>query len=88
MTANESLDVIVDVWAIDTLGGGSEMKLMTYTLTNARVVSIRSWAPNRSDTAAQTYPPAEEVAFTYQTILVTYGPKSVESQDNWNESTE
>lgn len=88
MTTGESLTVIVDVWAIDAFGGGSEMKLMTYTLTNARVVSIRSWAPNRSDTAAQNYPPAEEVAFTYQKITVTFGPKSIESVDNWNDSTQ
>ena len=84
MTTSENLtSVIIDVWTPGATG--AEIKLMTYTLTNARIVSLRPWMPNHSDASAQTYPPAEEIAFTYQRISVMYQPGGIESTDDWNE---
>lgn len=85
MTAGESLSsVVIDIWT--ALPTGIETKLLSYTLTNARIVSLRPWMPNRSDSSALTYPPAEEIAFTYQTIRVTYWNGGIESVDEWNGS--
>lgn len=83
MVNNENLtSVAIDVWAPGT-AGGTEVKLMTYKLTNARIVSLRPWMPNRSDTSAQSYPPAEEIAFAYQKITVTFDPTGATATDNW-----
>jgi type VI secretion system Hcp family effector len=62
---------------------GAEVKLLTYTLTNARIVSLRPWMPNHSDASAVNYPPAEEIAFTYQSISVLYLNGGIESTDEW-----
>ena len=86
MTTGESLSsVVIDIWTPSTTTG-VEVKLLSYTLTNARIVSLRPWMPNRSDASALTYPPAEEIAFTYQTIKVTYWNGGIESVDEWNGS--
>jgi len=83
MTSGENLSsVVVDVWSVNATG--LEAKVMTYTLTNAHIVSIRPWMPNHSDLSAQSYPPAEEIAFTYQTITVRFQPTGTESTDAWN----
>ena len=82
MTTSEDLSsVVIDVWTPTSVG--AEVKLLTYTLTNARIVSLRPWMPNRSDASAQSYPPAEEIAFTYQTIKVLYWNGGIESVDEW-----
>ena len=73
--------VVIDVWTPTAVG--SEIKLMTYTLTNARIVSLRPWMPNRSDASALSYPPSEEVAFTYQKISVLFPEGGIESVDEW-----
>jgi type VI secretion system secreted protein Hcp len=86
MTSGENLStVVIDVWTPTAVG--TELKLVTYTLTDARIVSLRPWMPNHSDPSAQTYPPAEEIAFTYQSIKVTYQPGGTESSDDWNASS-
>lgn len=85
MTTGEALSsVVIDVWTPTQLG--VESKLLTYTLINARIVSLRPWMPNRSDPSAVSYPPAEEIAFTYQTIKVVYTIGGIESSDDWNAS--
>ena len=85
LTTGENLtSVVIDVWTPTAVG--AEVKLMTYTLTNAHIVSLRPWMPNKSDASAQTYPPAEEIAFTYQRITVLYQPGGIESSDDWNPS--
>lgn len=65
---------------------GTEQQYFTYTLTNVRVVSMRTWNPNKLDAAATTYIPCSEVAFTYQTITWTYNDGGVEHQDSWEEN--
>lgn len=85
MTTGESLSsVVIDIWT--PTATGAETKLLSYTLNNARIVSLRPWMPNRSDASALTYPPAEEIAFTYQAIKVTYWNGGIESVDEWNGS--
>lgn len=83
MTSGENLStLVIDVWSLNPTG--LETKVVTYTLTNARIVSIRPWMPNHSDVSAQSYPPAEEIAFTYQKITVRFQPTGIESIDSWN----
>jgi len=83
LTTGENLtSVVINVWTPSAVG--TEIVLMTYTLTNARIVSLRPWMPNHSDASAVNYPPSEEIAFTYQRITVTYQPGGVESVDDWN----
>ena len=82
LTDNESLSsVVIDVYAPGETT--AEIKLLSYTLINARIVSLRPWMPNRSDASAVNYPPAEEIAFTYQTIKVVYHNGGIESTDDW-----
>ncbi|MBM3845196.1 MAG: type VI secretion system tube protein Hcp [Verrucomicrobia bacterium] len=82
MARNESLkSVTIDIWAIDRFG--AERKIITYTLKNAQIVSLRSWMPNKSDTSAAGYPPAEEVAFVYEKIEVTWHDGGVKGEDDW-----
>lgn len=84
MTTSENLtSVVVDVWV--TGGGGFETKLMTYKLTNARIISLRPWMPNRSDVSAQSYPPSEEIAFAYQNIEVTFQSTGATASDDWSQ---
>jgi type VI secretion system secreted protein Hcp len=83
MVQNENLtSVVIDVWS-PGVAGGTEVKLMTYKLTNARIISLRPWMPNRSDASAQSYPPAEEIAFAYQKIEVTFVPTGTTASDDW-----
>ncbi len=82
MTSSEPLSsVVIDVWSPNS--AGVEAKLLTYTLTNARIVSLRPWMPNRSDASALNYPPAEEIAFVYESIKVTFVNGGIESSDDW-----
>jgi type VI secretion system secreted protein Hcp len=81
LTMGENLEIVVDVYTTDNVG--AEIRMLTYTLTNARIVSIRPWMPNRSDASAASYPPAEEIAFTYQTITVTSATGGSTSTDDW-----
>lgn len=83
MRNNEALtEVVVDIWSPSQTG--AEIKLLTYTLKNARIVSLRPWMPNKSDTSAQPYPPAEEIAFVYESIRLTFHNGGIESTDDWN----
>lgn len=85
MKNNEALtEVVVDIWTPSATG--REEKLFTYTLKNARIVSLRPWMPNKSDTSAQPYPPAEEIAFVYESIKITFHNGGIESTDDWNGS--
>jgi type VI secretion system secreted protein Hcp len=80
-TAERLTTVTIDVWSPSATG--TEVKVLTYTLTNASLVSLRPWMPNKSDTAAASYPPAEELAFTYQTITVLFPNGGISGQDDW-----
>jgi type VI secretion system secreted protein Hcp len=73
--------VTIDIWSPSATG--TEVKVLTYTLTNASLVSIRPWMPNKSDAAAAPYPPAEELAFTYQKITVVHAESGASGQDDW-----
>lgn len=82
---NERLKTVtIDIWGIDRAGTGVERKLLTYVLTGATIISLRPWMPNKSDTSAASYPPAEEIAFVYQSIEVTWTDGGIVGQDSWN----
>ena len=85
MANNENFPMItIDVWSPNPTGTGAESKILTYTLINASLVSLRPWMPNQSDTAAAGYPPAEELSFNYESIKVTWVNGSIEGQDTWS----
>lgn len=74
MAMNETLsDVTMTMTAVDPKSGQPSL-LMTYKLTNARVVQVRSWSPNNRDQAARGYVPAEEIAFNYTKLTITHHP--------------
>jgi len=72
-------EVTLTVWA--TAATGLENVLVTYTLSDARIVDLRVWMPNKLDAAAQSYVPSEEVAFSYSTITVTYAQGGIVGSD-------
>lgn len=73
LVTNENLsDVTMTMTTTDA--NGTQSLLMTYKLTNARVVQVRSWTPNNRDASSRGYVPAEEVAFTYTKLTVTHHP--------------
>ncbi len=82
LATNERLtSVRFDVWAPNQTG--KESKLLTYELRNARLISVRPWMPNKSDAATVEYAPAEEIAFVYESITVTFEDGGVTFTDNW-----
>lgn len=84
LATNETLPTVtIELWVPSATG--TETKLLTYTLTNAQLASVRPWMPNKSDAATTTYPPAEELAFTYQKITVTYTGDGGDTtaEDDW-----
>ena len=87
LAGNELLtSVVIDIWTPtfgSITGAGSESKILSYTLTGAQLVSIRSWMPNQSDAAATNYPPAEELSFVYKKIEVTFHNGGVVGEDDW-----
>ena len=78
---NVLVNIEVSIWS--PAAGGAETKVLTYRLVNAYVASIRPWMPNKGDPSAQTYPPAEEITFTYQRIEVVYENGAIFAQDEW-----
>lgn len=84
MMANNELlkSVTIDIW--DANRTGAEQKLITYTLKNAQIVSLRPWMPNKSDASAASYGPAEELAFVYETIQVTWNSGGIVGEDRWS----
>ena len=82
LATNERLTYVrFDVWAPSL--AGKEVRLLTYELQNARLISVRPWMPNKSDTATVTYAPAEEIAFVYESITVTFEDGGVTFTDDW-----
>ncbi len=82
LATNERLTTVtIDLWVMSQ--AGKESLMLSYTLTNARLVSVRPWMPNKSDASTATYPPAEELAFTYQKIAVTFHDGGVTAEDDW-----
>lgn len=62
---------------------GAEQQYFTYTLTNARVSSYRSWNPNKLDPSVATYVPSTEIAFTYESMTWTYEDGGIVHTDDW-----
>jgi type VI secretion system secreted protein Hcp len=82
LATNERLTgVRFDVWAPSA--SGKDFKLLTYELRNARLISVRPWMPNKSDAATADYAPAEEIAFVYESITVTFEDGGVTFTDDW-----
>jgi len=82
LATNERLtSVLFDVWAPSL--SGKEVKLLTYELRNARLISVRPWMPNKSDAATVEYAPSEEIAFVYESITVTFEDGGVTFTDDW-----
>ncbi len=78
----------VDIMIWTPAATGTETRLLTYTLTDATVVSIRPWMPNKSDPSTRDYPPAEEVSFAYRSIQVTFHDGNITATDTWSSPAE
>lgn len=76
--------VVIDFWAASA-ATGAEVKVLSYTLNGASVVSIRPWMPNRQDSSTTGYTPAEEISFVYQSITTTYWNGGIESTVEWGQ---
>jgi type VI secretion system secreted protein Hcp len=86
MVGNTPYTVEVSIWSPTAVG--NDVKILTYKLSDATVASIRSWMPNKSDPSAQLYPPAEEIAFTYRRIEVTFHNGEITAQDDWSSAAD
>ena len=75
--------ITIDIWT--PTATGAELKLISYTLKKASIVSVRPWMPNKQDSAAAAYTTAEEIAFVYQTLTVTYPNEGIETTIQWGE---
>jgi type VI secretion system secreted protein Hcp len=82
LATNERLTTVrVDMWVPSA--SGKEVKLLNYELRNARLISVRPWMPNKSDAATVGYPPAEEIAFVYESITITFEDGGISVTDDW-----
>ena len=74
--------VTLDIWTPSS-ATGAEIKILTYVLKNARIVSVRPWMPNKHDTAAMNYGPAEEIAFTYESMSENFLNGATSGEAGW-----
>ncbi len=83
MTKNATLpNVEISIWSPS--GVGTEEKVLTYKLVDASVASLRPWMPNKNDPSTTSYPPAEELSFTYKSIVVTFQNGGIVATDEWS----
>lgn len=66
--------------------GGAEVLYFRYILTNAKVISMRPWQPNKADRTAADYPHMVEVSFVYESMKWSNGAGSLEQTDAWPDS--
>jgi len=63
---------------------GKEELYYTIELKDAIVTSMKSWTPNCLDPNNKTMGHMEYVSFTYGTIVWTWTPDGIESEDSWS----
>jgi type VI secretion system secreted protein Hcp len=79
---NENLTTcIFEFW--HAVANGSEMKFMTYTLTNANIISIHQYTASPDQLNQFDAKDLEDIAFTYQKIEVTWVQGGITAQDDW-----
>jgi type VI secretion system secreted protein Hcp len=61
----------------------SVTNIFSYTLSNAKVVSIRNWQPNANDPAAAPYVHPEEISFVYEGITWKSDLDATTTSDTW-----
>jgi type VI secretion system secreted protein Hcp len=67
-------------------GSGKEVHYYTITLTNARVIGIRHFAPDSIDFANAPEPPTEEIQFTFEKIEWNSIEGNTVASDDWSSS--
>lgn len=90
LSTNENLtSVEIQFWTPQiraATGTGAEVNYMTIKLTNANIASIKTTMPNVLDPSLAKYPVMDEIAFTYQSITMTYTDGGIMYQDSWSGS--
>lgn len=84
LTSGEVLtEVQLEYVRIDA--SGKEAVYYTVKLTNAIIVSIRSWTNNCLDTDPnkKQYGDMQDISFTYEKIVETWKPDGIEAEDSW-----
>jgi type VI secretion system secreted protein Hcp len=84
LTSGEVLtEVLLEYVRIDNTG--KEAVYYTTQLSNAIIVSIKSWSHNSLDTDPnkKQYGDMQDVAFTYEKIVETWKPDGIEAEDSW-----
>lgn len=79
--SGEQVTVQLDFYRITDLG--KEELYYTIKLDNAIVVNTRSYKPTTFVEENKPYKDMEDIHFTYESIIWTYVPDGIESQDSW-----
>lgn len=77
-------DVVIRYYRINPTG--SEENHFTVQLQNARIVDIKAGVPNYFDPeypVGAVFTHMEQVSFTYQSIMWTWEPDNIASEDDW-----
>jgi type VI secretion system secreted protein Hcp len=87
LTTNENIkEFVLRFWEPQLKGGsgvGAEVQYFTIKLTNANIASIHFHMGNNLDLAKSSWPPLEEIAFTYQKIEWTWNDGGITAGDDW-----
>jgi type VI secretion system secreted protein Hcp len=62
---------------------GTEEKYYTITLSNAVLVSARTWVPNVLNPEFKQMGHMEDLGLTYEKIVWTWLPDGIEAEDSW-----
>jgi type VI secretion system secreted protein Hcp len=63
---------------------GQDVKYYTITLTNARIVEVRTFMPTSFLPENEPYPHMEQVSFVYQAIQWSWLPDGSSASDTWS----
>lgn len=63
---------------------GEEEKYYIIKLTNAIIVSVRTYFPNCLQADTKSFGHMEDISFTYSGIRWTWAPDGIEAEDSWD----
>ena len=82
LTSGEQMkSVVMEFYRISPKG--TEEKYYTITLSNAVIVSARTWVPNTLDPNFKQMGHMEDIGITYEKIVWTWVPDGIEAEDSW-----
>lgn len=81
LTSGEQMkSVVLEFYRISPKG--TEEKYYTITLSNAVIVSARTWVPNTLDPNFKQMGHMEDIGITYEKIVWTWVPDGIEAEDS------